>query len=44
MARAFTLTADGGSRGNPGAAGYGAVVSEDLKIIYLTILKILRIK
>jgi len=33
MARAFTLTADGGSRGNPGPAGYGAVVSEDGKII-----------
>jgi len=33
MARAFTLTADGGSRGNPGPAGYGAVVSEDGKIV-----------
>ena len=33
MARRFRLTADGGSRGNPGAAGYGAVVSENGKII-----------
>ena len=33
MARAFTLTADGGSRGNPGPAGYGAVVSEGGKIV-----------
>lgn len=33
MARHFTLTADGGSRGNPGPAGYGAVVSEEGKII-----------
>ena len=33
MARAFLLTADGGSRGNPGPAGYGAVVSEDGKIV-----------
>ncbi len=33
MARHFTLTADGGSRGNPGPAGYGAVVSENGKII-----------
>jgi probable phosphoglycerate mutase len=33
MARAFTLTADGGSRGNPGPAGYGAVVSEEGKIV-----------
>lgn len=28
MARHFILTADGGSRGNPGHAGYGAVVRE----------------
>lgn len=28
MARHFLLTADGGSRGNPGPAGYGAVVHE----------------
>ena len=33
MARHFKLTADGGSRGNPGPAGYGAVVSESGKII-----------
>ncbi len=29
MARTFHLTADGGSRGNPGPAAYGAVVSEN---------------
>ena len=33
MARHFKLTADGGSRGNPGPAGYGAVVSENGKIL-----------
>lgn len=33
MARVFKLTADGGSRGNPGPAGYGAVVSENGKIL-----------
>ena len=33
MARSFRLTADGGSRGNPGPAGYGAVISENGKII-----------
>lgn len=33
MARHFKLTADGGSRGNPGPAGYGAVVSENGQII-----------
>ena len=33
MARHFKLTADGGSRGNPGPAGYGAVVTEGSKII-----------
>ena len=33
MARTFRLTADGGSRGNPGPAGYGAVITEDGKII-----------
>jgi probable phosphoglycerate mutase len=33
VARIFHLTADGGSRGNPGPAGYGAVVSEDGKVI-----------
>lgn len=33
MARTFKLTADGGSRGNPGPAGYGAVISENGKIL-----------
>ena len=33
MARTFKLTADGGSRGNPGPAGYGAVVSENGEIL-----------
>jgi len=33
VARNFKLTADGGSRGNPGPAGYGAVVTEGGKII-----------
>ena len=33
MARIFRLSADGGSRGNPGVAGYGAVLSENGKII-----------
>lgn len=33
MARTFTLTADGGSRGNPGPAAFGAVVSENGKVI-----------
>ena len=33
MARHFLLTADGGSRGNPGAAGYGAVITESGTII-----------
>lgn len=33
MARHFRITADGGSRGNPGPAGYGAVVTENGKII-----------
>jgi len=33
MARHFLLTADGGSRGNPGPSGYGSVVSENGKII-----------
>jgi len=31
--RAFRLTADGGSRGNPGPAGYGAVITENGKIV-----------
>ena len=33
MARHFRVTADGGSRGNPGAAAYGAVVYEDGRVI-----------
>ena len=33
MARHFNLTADGGSRGNPGPAGYGAVITENGKIV-----------
>jgi probable phosphoglycerate mutase len=33
VARHFRLTADGGSRGNPGPAGYGAVVTENGKIV-----------
>lgn len=33
MARHFLLTADGGSRGNPGPAGYGSVVTENGSII-----------
>jgi probable phosphoglycerate mutase len=33
MVRHFKLTADGGSRGNPGPAGYGAVVTENGKIV-----------
>ena len=33
MARHFKLTADGGSRGNPGPAGFGAVISEAGQII-----------
>lgn len=33
MARTFKITADGGSRGNPGPAGYGAVVTENGKIL-----------
>ena len=33
MARHFHLTADGGSRGNPGPAGFGSVISENGKII-----------
>jgi probable phosphoglycerate mutase len=33
MARHFKLTADGGSRGNPGPAGYGAVVTENGRIV-----------
>ena len=33
MSRIFQVTADGGSRGNPGPAAYGATVSEDGKVI-----------
>ena len=33
MARHFVVTADGGSRGNPGAAAYGAVVYENDKVV-----------
>ena len=33
MARHFTMTADGGSRGNPGPAAYGSVISENGKVI-----------
>jgi len=33
VARHFKLTADGGSRGNPGPAGFGAVVTESGKIV-----------
>ena len=33
MSRHFHLTADGGSRGNPGPAGYGSVITENGKII-----------
>jgi len=33
VARHFLLTADGGSRGNPGPAGYGSVISENGKIV-----------
>ena len=33
MSRTFQVTADGGSRGNPGPAAYGATVSEHGKVI-----------
>ncbi|MGA0902202.1 MAG: histidine phosphatase family protein [Candidatus Nanopelagicaceae bacterium] len=33
MARSLTLFADGGSRGNPGPAAYGAVVFEESKVL-----------
>ncbi|MFM8621145.1 MAG: bifunctional RNase H/acid phosphatase [Candidatus Nanopelagicaceae bacterium] len=33
MSRVFRVTADGGSRGNPGPAAYGATVSENGKVI-----------
>ncbi len=34
MVRKFEITADGGSRGNPGPAAYGAVVSENGKVLH----------
>ncbi|MCX6451158.1 MAG: histidine phosphatase family protein [Actinobacteria bacterium] len=34
MARHFVISADGGSRGNPGPAAYGAVLSENNKILF----------
>ena len=33
LMRAFQVTADGGSRGNPGPAAYGATISENGKVI-----------
>ena len=33
MSRTFQVTADGGSRGNPGPAAYGATVSEHGKVV-----------
>ncbi|NBY82128.1 MAG: reverse transcriptase-like protein [Actinobacteria bacterium] len=33
MARHFVVTADGGSRGNPGKAAYGAVIYENEKLV-----------
>ena len=33
MARHFVITADGGSRGNPGPAAFGAVVYENEKVV-----------
>ena len=33
MARTFRITADGGSRGNPGPAAYGTVISENGEVI-----------
>ena len=33
MARSLTLFSDGGSRGNPGDAAYGAVVLEESKVL-----------
>ena len=33
MPRHFIVTADGGSRGNPGAAAYGAVIYENDKVV-----------
>lgn len=34
MGRVFIISADGGSRGNPGPAAYGAVISENGKILH----------
>jgi probable phosphoglycerate mutase len=34
MARTFIIYADGGSRGNPGPAAYGAVVMEGTKVVF----------
>ena len=31
--RVFQVTADGGSRGNPGPAAYGATISENGRVI-----------
>ena len=33
MARHFVVTADGGSRGNPGPAAYGSVIYENDKVV-----------
>ncbi|MFM8869217.1 MAG: reverse transcriptase-like protein [Candidatus Nanopelagicus sp.] len=33
MARHFVITADGGSRGNPGPAAFGAVVYDNEKVV-----------
>ena len=33
MARTFVLSADGGSRGNPGESAYGAVITEGSHVI-----------
>ena len=33
MSRIFQVTADGGSRGNPGPAAYGATISENGKVV-----------
>ena len=35
MSRNFVIFADGGSRGNPGPAGFGCVVLEDNKVVGL---------
>ena len=33
MARTFVITADGGSRGNPGESAYGAVIYEGSHVV-----------